>query len=164
MLEKAIIGKIKTLDLPYKGEDALWPLLRELQKQAPERWNMLLTQMNNNQITKQQAINYFKNFLMQFEINYNVEQQQLLDDANKDSSEEVEQADFIIATIHAVKGLEFDRTVILLTDTNRMTQEERRLYYVALTRAKNKEALIDVNNGTSLIAMLYDQCQNNLSN
>lgn len=164
MLEKAIIGKIKTLDLPYKGEDALWPLLRELQKQAPERWNMLLTQMSNNQITKQQAINYFKNFLMQFEINYNVEQQQLLDDANKDSSEEVDQADFIIATIHAVKGLEFDRTVILLTDTNRMTQEERRLYYVALTRAKNKEALIDVNNGTSLIAMLYDQCQNNLSN
>ena len=139
-------------------------MLRELQKQAPERWNMLLTQMNNNQITKQQAINYFKNFLMQFEINYNIEQQQLLDDANKDSGEKVDQADFIIATIHAVKGLEFDRTVILLTDTNRMTQEERRLYYVALTRAKNKEALIDVNNGTSLIAMLYDQCQNNLSN
>lgn len=161
-LEKAIIGKIDTLSLPYHGKDNMWDLLKKLEQPAQEQWMILLNQIANNQITQEQAISYFKNFLMHFEINYNIEQQQLLDDTNKDSAEKVAQADFIIATIHAVKGLEFDRTVILMTDTMKMTQEERRLYYVALTRAKNKEALIDVNNKTSMVELLYRECLDKL--
>ena len=55
----------------------------------------------------------------------------------------------LVSTIHAAKGLEFDHVLVLgklrkaLNTTDRSAEEERRLYYVAMTRARHTLALID---------------------
>ena len=55
----------------------------------------------------------------------------------------------LVSTIHAAKGLEFDHVLVLGglrkigSNGHRSIEEERRLYYVAMTRARRTLALID---------------------
>ena len=54
----------------------------------------------------------------------------------------------LVSTIHAAKGLEFDHVLVLgglrrTREADRSTEDERRLYYVAMTRARHTLALID---------------------
>ncbi len=44
---------------------------------------------------------------------------------------------FLVSTMHKAKGKEFDNVVLLLNDFNDEKDEDKRLIYVALTRAKN---------------------------
>lgn len=50
-----------------------------------------------------------------------------------------------ISTIHKAKGREFDKVFIMLKNANLLTEEGKRIMYVALTRAKN-ELFIHCNN------------------
>lgn len=50
--------------------------------------------------------------------------------------------DFHIGTIHSAKGLEWDTVIIIDWDQRIMSEEERRLFYVAITRARNKVIVI----------------------
>ncbi len=81
-------------------------------------------------------------FLTQLALLTNVEAED--DDAAKDDTEKLK-----LSTIHQAKGLEFDAVfVIMLCDgmfpstrsmeSNEGEEEERRLFYVAITRAKNE--------------------------
>lgn len=87
-----------------------------------------------------------KEALNQKNINYKVlrDTSRTLDDGNED-----EPARVFISTIHAAKGLEFDNVIIagveegiiphyLSLDGYGNIEEERRLFYVALTRAKQQ--------------------------
>jgi DNA helicase-2/ATP-dependent DNA helicase PcrA len=47
-----------------------------------------------------------------------------------------------IGTIHSVKGLEFDRVILNDWEPREVTEEERRLFYVAMTRAKTSLTVI----------------------
>ena len=47
-----------------------------------------------------------------------------------------------VSTIHGAKGLEFDHVVVLYQDENDLSQEMRRLFYVALTRAMKSEYIL----------------------
>ncbi len=72
-------------------------------------------------------------------------------------------SDFILSTIHSAKGLEYDSVYILdcidgilPAENDRMTakdkektEEDRRLFYVAVTRAKNSLSLFKIKNGCS---------------
>ena len=55
----------------------------------------------------------------------------------------------LVSTIHAAKGLEFDHVLVLgglrkaSNNGNQSAEKERRLYYVAMTRARHTLALID---------------------
>ena len=60
----------------------------------------------------------------------------------------------LVSTIHAAKGLEFDHVLVLgglrsspkdpqPNNRHRLSEEERRLYYVAMTRARQTLTLID---------------------
>ncbi|MCE2527724.1 MAG: ATP-dependent helicase, partial [Actinomycetia bacterium] len=55
----------------------------------------------------------------------------------------------LVSTIHAAKGLEFEHVLVLGglrkmgSNGRRSTEEERRLYYVGMTRARHTLALID---------------------
>lgn len=51
-------------------------------------------------------------------------------------------APFIVSTIHGAKGLEFDNVVLLHQYKNHMNEENKRMYYVGLTRAINTEYVI----------------------
>lgn len=61
-------------------------------------------------------------------------------------------ADLIVSTVHGVKGLEFDNVVVVYKDQSDMTEEKKRLYYVAFTRAKN--SLFVLSHGTTLSARI----------
>ena len=58
----------------------------------------------------------------------------------------------LVSTIHAAKGLEFDHVLVLgslrkaRNAADPFAEEERRLYYVAMTRARHTLALIDSHN------------------
>lgn len=74
-------------------------------------------------------------------------------------------SNFVLSTIHQSKGLEYDRVVlidavegILPSDTDpdlspferkKLLEEERRLYYVAMTRAKSVLTIFSYQDGTS---------------
>ena len=74
---------------------------------------------------------------------------QLNDDESKSYNKN---AHINMMTVHASKGLEFDNCIIIglqegvfpvkMADTKETLEEERRLFYVAMTRAKNKLWLI----------------------
>jgi ATP-dependent DNA helicase RecQ len=52
---------------------------------------------------------------------------------------------FVVSTMHKAKGKEFDNVILLLNDFNEDKDEDKRLLYVALTRARNN-LLIHMNN------------------
>ena len=47
-----------------------------------------------------------------------------------------------MSTIHSAKGLEFDNTVVVYQNENKMSEEKKRMYYVAFTRAMKSECII----------------------
>jgi ATP-dependent DNA helicase RecQ len=67
--------------------------------------------------------NDFELFLMESKIS----------DFEKGSNNEV-----VVSTIHKAKGREFDRVYVMVNDLRINTEEERRVLYVAFTRAKNQ--------------------------
>ena len=45
---------------------------------------------------------------------------------------------YVVIPVYMAKGLEFDSVIIYTDKTNKYTQEEKHLYYVAITRAQHK--------------------------
>ena len=45
---------------------------------------------------------------------------------------------FIVVPVYMAKGLEFDSVIIYTDKNNRYTNDEKYLYYVAITRAQHK--------------------------
>ncbi|QWF85701.1 UvrD-helicase domain-containing protein [Amycolatopsis sp. CA-230715] len=82
--------------------------------------------------------------LLSFEITRN--QQKL--NVNKRNNQERKRknleskADLVVSTIHGAKGLEFDNVVVLYKEDTRMSQETKRMFYVAFTRAMNSEYIL----------------------
>ena len=48
-------------------------------------------------------------------------------------------ANFYVSTIHSAKGLEFDNVVVLYQNKRDMEEADKRMYYVAFTRAMQSE-------------------------
>lgn len=75
--------------------------------------------------------------LLDFEIRKNQEKMNVVKHRNQQRKQQnmVSQAKLLVSTIHGVKGLEFDHTVVLYKDESPMSEDKRRMYYVAFTRA-----------------------------
>lgn len=72
-----------------------------------------------------------------------------------------QQTGLLLLTAHRAKGLEFDHVVVLDGNWDKVSQEEdqdapRRLYYVAMTRARKTLALARMKAGNSLLHELTD--------
>ena len=83
--------------------------------------------------------------ILTYEIEHNRINQSLKAMRNQRRREENEKANhpLLVSTIHGVKGLEFDNTIVLVPPYDKgMAEDVKRLYYVALTRAKNAEMII----------------------
>ena len=52
------------------------------------------------------------------------------------------QPDIVVSTIHGVKGLEFENVVVVNNEAGNLVQSQKRLAYVALTRAKVSELIL----------------------
>ncbi|CAI9723751.1 F-box DNA helicase 1-like [Octopus vulgaris] len=73
---------------------------------------------------------------------YAIHLPKILDFFQESEIKEVRDAEIVFTTAHKSKGLEFD-TVKILDDFNLDTQDERNLFYVAITRAKYSLYLTD---------------------
>ena len=94
-------------------------------------------------ITSSEMLNQIQKMMIDFEIRENGCLQAVMSNRNEEQKkkENIQNAHFVISTVHGAKGLEFDNVIVMYdgsSDEN-MTEELKRLYYVALTRAKNSE-------------------------
>lgn len=92
-------------------------------------------------ITKDELRQYVRDNMLDFEIKTNAIKQRLLSGKNEDLKD-TKGKDFIISTIHGVKGLEFDNVIVLIKNSELNEEDCKRLYYVALTRAIKSEYVI----------------------
>lgn len=101
-------------------------------------------------ITKEVFFDRLKKCILDHEIRHNSIRDALMHRNNEERKiRNMEtKADLIVSTVHGVKGLEFDNVVVVYKDQSDMTEEKKRLYYVAFTRAKN--SLFVLSHGTTL--------------
>lgn len=97
----------------------------------------------NGTITQAELLENIKQSLLDFEIRTNSIRQRLASARNEENKQAsiVAAADFVFSTIHGAKGLEFPNTVVMYKDAN-IDEEDKRMYYVAFTRAQNAEFIL----------------------
>lgn len=100
--------------------------------------------VQNGTMPKQTYFDSLKRSLLRHEIEMNNYASRITNTKNRQRKEEnaLSDAPFIISTIHGAKGLEFDNVVLFHQYRNHMSEEMKRMYYVALTRAINTEYII----------------------
>ena len=105
-------------------------------------------------ITKEVFFDRLKKCILDHEIRHNSIRDAIMHRNNEERKiRNMEtKADLIVSTVHGVKGLEFDNVVVIYKDQSDMTEEKKRLYYVAFTRAKN--SLFVLSHGTTLSARI----------
>ena len=96
-------------------------------------------------------MNKIRDNMIQYEVRKNVIRQSLLkqEQDQLDKEELIKKSNILISTVHSVKGLEFDNVVYLHKNSESSRsksnlEEEKRIDYVALTRAKKTELILDV--------------------
>lgn len=96
-------------------------------------------------LTQEAFFKMLKENLLSFEIRHNAIRQHLVAQRNELNKKKqcVDTADFILSTIHSAKGLEFDNVVVMYKNDNRnMSEDKKRMYYVAFTRAMKSEFIL----------------------
>lgn len=95
------------------------------------------------EITEEEFIAEVFQSLVEFEIDKNAMKQHLVSAANeKIKLEDISGYNFVVSTIHSAKGLEFDNVVLLYDESRKNSEEDKRMYYVGQTRAKNAECIL----------------------
>jgi superfamily I DNA/RNA helicase len=95
-------------------------------------------------MTKKELLENIRDTLIDFEREYNALKFTRLTAKNNETKQDeaVKKADIVLSTIHSAKGLEFDNCIVLYQDDTNLTEEKKRMYYVALTRAMKSEFII----------------------
>ena len=103
---------------------------------------------NLNRLTMNDMLKNIRDNMLDFEIRNNAIRQSLLANQNKEQKEQNLQskADILLSTIHSAKGLEFENTVVVYHDEAGMEEADKRMYYVALTRAMKREYILSYGN------------------
>lgn len=96
------------------------------------------------QMTKNVFFDNLRQCLLDYEIRHNAVKQSITSQRNKDAKERNlgVKTDFVISTIHSAKGLEFDNVVVIHRFDSQMEEANKRMYYVAFTRAMNTEYVL----------------------
>ena len=109
-----------------------------------------------------QEAEFFDNLrqcLLDFEIRHNGIKQSLMNQRNRERKEKnlAAGARLVVSTIHGAKGLEFDNVVVVHKYDAQMSEENKRMFYVAFTRAMNTEFVLSYGaNKKSRIQSDYD--------
>lgn len=111
----------------------------------------LHNQFKKNLISNSEMMNKIRDNMIDYEVRKNVIRQSLLKQEQDqiDKEELIKNSNILISTVHSVKGLEFDHVVYLhrnadSTRSKSNLEEEKRIDYVSLTRAKKTELIVDV--------------------
>lgn len=118
------LGKVD--EQKYQIAPELWEESKHKLKQRFSRSHLLLLVLQmikdfESIHPKYRYLNDLENFLLESR----------LEDFNPSEGETI-----LVSTMHKIKGMEFDRVFLMLKNENATTDEDRRLLYVAFTRAK----------------------------
>lgn len=104
-------------------------------------------QYRAGQITQDELLERIKTSMLDHEIKNNKTIQSLKSGQNKKIKEQnaKSNASFIFSTIHSAKGLEFDNVILVYKDNSDMSEPDKRMYYVAMTRAMHSEFILAFN-------------------
>lgn len=96
------------------------------------------------QMTKDVFFDNLRGCLLDYEIRHNAIKQSLMSQRNKQAKEKnlSTETDFVISTIHSAKGLEFENVVVIHRYENQMDEADKRMFYVAFTRAMKTEYVL----------------------
>lgn len=103
---------------------------------------------NAGQLSKDDFMERLKKNLLDFEINHNGIKQSLMNQRNRERKEKNLQAKaaLVVSTIHGAKGLEFDNVVVIHKMDAQMSEENKRMFYVAFTRAMKSMFVLSYGN------------------
>ena len=100
-------------------------------------------QVSMSVITTAQMLDEVKKLMIDFEIKRNAIMKSVVSQRNEEEkkAQSVENAKFVLSTIHSAKGLEFDNVLVVYENESESSIDEatKRMYYVAFTRAKKAE-------------------------
>lgn len=101
-------------------------------------------QVANSVMTTQEMLDELKKLLISYEIKRNSAAQAVRSAKAAKAKEDlgINDADFILSTVHSAKGLEFDNVMVYYDNNPNDGEPEKRLYYVAFTRAKKSEFIV----------------------
>ena len=99
-------------------------------------------------LTYDRFFDLLRDNMLTYEIGVNRAHQNVVSQRNRARKEASagSRPDLVVSTIHGVKGLEFDNVVVVHKDDSDASQEDRRLFYVALTRAMRSEYILSFSN------------------
>lgn len=82
--------------------------------------------------------------LITYEIKQNAIRKNVVSQRNRQTKESLDlsNVDIVFSTIHSAKGLEFDNVIVLYHDALCMEEPDKRMYYVAFTRAMKSELIL----------------------
>lgn len=100
----------------------------------------------NDPAAREEFFDALRENILAFEIDRNSVLQSLVNQRNQRRKEEQAKQNplLMVSTIHGVKGLEFDHTIVLKAPSSGRPagEDTKRQYYVALTRAKKSEIIV----------------------
>lgn len=99
---------------------------------------------NAGQMTREVFFDSLRQNILDYEIAHNAIKQSLMNQKNRERKEKNLQAkaDLVVSTIHGAKGLEFDNVVVLHAYDSQLSEDKKRMYYVAFTRAMKSEYIL----------------------
>lgn len=129
---------------PTKAQAAVQKMLGEWINEQGNLMDTWIQQAIAGQMGEQELLDRIKDNMLKFEIQNNGKYQSRIARENKQTktSDAVNTANFLLSTIHGAKGLEFQNVVILYLADNDMSEPDKRMYYVAMTRAMNSEYVL----------------------
>jgi DNA helicase-2/ATP-dependent DNA helicase PcrA len=96
------------------------------------------------QMTRDEFFDRLRDNVLTYEIRHNGIKQSLMNEKNRERKEKNlrAKAKLVVSTIHGAKGLEFDNVVVIHKFDPQMKEADKRMYYVALTRAMQSEYVL----------------------
>lgn len=100
------------------------------------------------QMTAEQFFANLQENVLGYEIRHNGIKQSLMNQKNRERKEKnlQAQAKLVVSTIHGAKGLEFDNVLVIHKYDSQMKEAEKRMYYVAFTRAMKSMFVLSYGN------------------
>lgn len=98
----------------------------------------------NGLITDAEFLHEFQTLMLNWEIRNNSIQRSLKKQREQEMNkpEIIKNSDIIFSTVHSAKGLEFDNVIYLVFEDSNPSESDKRMHYVALTRAIKSELIV----------------------
>ena len=118
--------------------------VRDWAQTAKPIMTTLASAVDLGRISESEFHDRLKQQMIDYEIRANAVRQNVISQKNRERKESLDptQVDIVVSTIHSAKGLEFENVIIDYHEKTQMDEADKRMYYVALTRAMHSEFIL----------------------